>query len=991
MLATIISRAAQLSQADEGTIYEFDETEEVFVPKSAFGMSAERVEGLRERRVRMGETHLGRAAVLRAPVNVKDVQQDPAMIPDVVAGLLEGIHAVLAVPLLREDKVVGGLVIRRRTVGGFAPTIPTLLQTFAGQAVLAIENARLFQELAARGEEARHARTAAEAALHELEAAQADLAHARDVAEEATQAKSMFLANMSHEIRTPMNAIIGLSNLALLNAPDFKQRDYLSKIHTAGVSLLGIINDILDFSKIEAGALTIETIPFWVDDVLGNVNTLIGQRASEKKLELVFSVADDVPQGLLGDPLRVSQILTNLISNAVKFTEQGHIQVSIARLDERDGRVCLQIAVADTGIGMTQEQSARLFSAFSQADGSTTRRYGGTGLGLTIVKRLAELMDGDVKVESEAGVGSTFRVTLWLGVTERQRPRQAMPVAIVGMRALVVDDNPLAAEILTRSLQALQMRADSVGSAREAYAALDQAAAEDPYRVVFMDHWMPEIDGAEATRTILHDEAGGTPPQIITVTGFATEAVRQAAEAAGAAGFLTKPVTLSSLYDMLVGTFAGGGKARSALPQAEAPNLTGIRVLLVEDNAVNQQIAVELLTRGGAAVSVANNGREAVAAITGPVQPPPCDIVLMDMQMPVMDGHEATREIRCDPRYDSLPIIAMTAQAMAEERDQCLAEGMNDHITKPIDPDLLYRTVLAFAGQRVVPRAGAGSEAPAIEAASSELTAIAGVDTADGLHRVGGNLRLYRAMLQQYADDQAETPAALREALAAGDAKTAERLAHTLKGVSATLGIKPASEAGAVVEDRIRHGRLEGIEDDLTALQQATETVIAGIRAALATAAPVAASEAADMAVVIPLLGRLEELLLHSDGAALDCVLEAQEALARVLSAEEFAGLTREVQNFAFEAALAQLRAIAARIGETAAGGDGAALGAVLRRLESTLADGDGEALDCALAAQELLERALGAHEARALLREVGNFDFDAALVRVRSLAARLH
>ena len=245
-------------------------------------------------------------------------------------------------------------------------------------------------------------------------------------------------------------------------------------------------------------------------------------------------------------------------------------------------------------------------------------------------------------------------------------------------------------------------------------------------------------------------------------------------------------------------------------------------------------------------------------------------------------------------------------------------------------------------------------------------------------------------MLRQYAEDQAETPAALRAALAAGDAKTAERLAHTLKGVSATLGIKPASEAGAVVEDRIRHGRLEGIEDDLVVLKQATEAVIAGIRAALAPAAPAAAPESADMAVVIPLLGRLEELLVNSDGAALDCVLEAQEALARVLSAEEFAGLTREVQNFAFDAALAQLRAIVARIGEATAGGDGAALGAVLQRLETMLADGDGEALDCALAAQELLERALGAQEAGALLREVGNFDFDAALVRVRSLAARL-
>jgi PAS domain S-box-containing protein len=850
-----------------------------------------------------------------------------------------------------------------------------------------------------RADEAiRAARDAAETALHELEAAQADLAHARDVAEEATQAKSMFLANMSHEIRTPMNAIIGLSNLALLNSPDVKQRDYLGKIHTAGVSLLGIINDILDFSKIEAGKLTIETIPFWVDDVLGNVNTLIGQRASEKRLELVFSVASDVPQGLLGDPLRVSQILTNLISNAVKFTEQGHIQVSITQAGERNGRVCLEIVVADTGIGMTPEQSARLFSAFTQADSSTTRRYGGTGLGLTIVKRLAELMDGDVSVESQAGIGSTFRVTVWLGVTERQRPRQAMPVAIAGMRALVVDDNPLAAEILTRSLRELQLRADSVGSARDAYAALARAAAEDPYQVVFMDHWMPGIDGAEATRTILQekagssDKAGGAPLRVIMVTGFATEAVRQAAEAAGAAGFLTKPLTLSSLYDMLVETFADGG-TRLALPTDEAPNLTGIRVLLVEDNEVNQQIAVELLTRGGAAVIIANNGREAVDTIAGAAQPPPYDIVLMDMQMPVMDGHEATRAIRSDPRYDSLPVIAMTAQAMAEERDQCLAEGMNDHITKPIDPDLLYRTVLAFAGQRVVPRASAASEAPSepstTGATSSELTGIKGVDTVDGLRRVGGNLRLYRAMLQQYAESQADTPSELRAALAAGDAKTAERLAHTLKGVSATLGIKAAGDAGAVVEDRIRRGRLEGIEDDLAALEVATESVITAIQTALASPVTVAASKPNDLLVVIPLLERLEGLLANSDGAALDCLLEADEMLARVLNAEEFAGLNREVQNFAFDAALVQLRAIADRIAEAAAGGE-PALGAVLRRLETMLANGDGEALDAAFAARELLEGALGAEEARALLREVGDFDFEAALVRVRNLGARL-
>jgi two-component system sensor histidine kinase/response regulator len=299
-----------------------------------------------------------------------------------------------------------------------------------------------------------------------------------------------------------------------------------------------------------------------------------------------------------------------------------------------------------------------------------------------------------------------------------------------------------------------------------------------------------------------------------------------------------------------------------------------------------------------------------VAAITGAVQPPPYDIVLMDMQMPVMDGHEATREIRSDPRYDSLPIIAMTAQAMAEERDQCLAEGMNDHITKPIDPDLLYRTVLAFAGQRVVPRAGAAPR----EAAAAEPTGIVGIDTADGLHRVGGNERLYHAMLRQYAEDQADTATALRAALAAGDAKTAERLAHTLKGVSATLGIKRPSEAAAVVEDRIRHDRLEGIEDDLMALEQATAAVIAAIRAGLSTAAPAAVPESADMADVIPLLGRLEELLADSDGAALDCALAAQELLERALGEEEAGALLREVGNFDFDAALLRVRNITARL-----------------------------------------------------------------------------
>jgi CheY-like chemotaxis protein len=362
----------------------------------------------------------------------------------------------------------------------------------------------------------------------------------------------------------------------------------------------------------------------------------------------------------------------------------------------------------------------------------------------------------------------------------------------------------------------------------------------------------------------------------------------------------------------------------------------------------------------------------------------------MDMQMPVMDGHEATRLIRSDPRYETLPIIAMTAQAMAEERDQCLAEGMNDHIAKPIDPDLLYRTVLAFAGQRVVPRASAASNVPSDPpAAPTGLTKIAGIDTEDGLRRVGGNLRLYRAMLQQYADAQATSPAELRAALAAGDVKTAERLAHTLKGVSATLGIKAASAAAAVVEDRLRHGGLQGLDYHLATLEQTTEAVIAGIRTALVPASTAVVGSLADPRTVIPLLGRLEALLSASDGGALDYVLEAGDVLTTALSAEEVAGLTQAVQNFDFEAGLERLRAITARLGPSDAGGGDEPLKDLLGRLGAMLADGDGEALETALAAQARLERAFGVRETDALLREVGNFEFDAALIRVRGLSAR--